>query len=283
MLKTSSLIRSAETRMKRRQSRTIRKSRRLALKRKRIKHRSSIGEIMMVTPSKTKSKNSTVAERAAEQLAEAAAALHDAQTDRKNSGGKQKTTKAKKVKGSKKKGNKGKKAKGPGRRPRISFHGFVDEEKPARESMVRLFDGSHSGGSTPLAESSEEEPNTEDNEFLVDENEVLSDPDYIPTDEEAEELNESIRDPDEETKHGNTPEGGDWVEGGGAEMVWVPEEKPEGDPFDGLFNDMDIELGGGPPAVHTPRKEPPPKEHKEAESSTEREASDPVTAPPSGL
>ena len=93
---------SADARLKRRQSRTIRKSRRLALKRRRQNRRSSVGEVFNLTPGKATNENDTLAARAAEQLGEAAAILHDQQSRRKaregktKTGHKTKTTKGKK-------------------------------------------------------------------------------------------------------------------------------------------------------------------------------------------
>ena len=68
---------SAGKRMKRRQSRTIRRSRRIAMQHSRRNRRSSVGEVFDFTPGKTTNENDTLAERAAEQLGEAAALLHD--------------------------------------------------------------------------------------------------------------------------------------------------------------------------------------------------------------
>ena len=70
---------SAGARLKGRQSKTIRKSRRLALKWRRENRRSSVGEVYNLTPGKATNENGTLAERAAEQLGEAAAKLHDQQ------------------------------------------------------------------------------------------------------------------------------------------------------------------------------------------------------------
>ena len=157
--------------MKERQVRTIRKSRRLALKRRRKNRRSSVGEVFDLTPGKATNENDTLAERAAEQLGEAAAALHDQQSRRKARKGKRnrrdeeqrrkaRTTKGKKGKAKHKEGN------GAGRRARDSL--WADPDETPRHSLVRLFDGSRSGGSTPLVPSSDEEPNTDDRAFIVD-------------------------------------------------------------------------------------------------------------------
>ena len=113
---------SAGTRLKRRQSRTIRKSRRLALKRRRQNRRSSVGEVFNLTPGKATNENDTLAERAAEQLGEAAAALHDQQSRRSARKGKAKGQhKTKPTKGKKKGEPKNKKDNHAGRRVGDSY------------------------------------------------------------------------------------------------------------------------------------------------------------------
>ena len=106
---------SAGKRMKRRQSRTIRRSRRIAMQHRRRNRRSSVGEVFGLTPGKATNENDTLAARAAEQLGEAAAALHDQQSRRKARKGKTKTgRKTKTTKG--KKGTTKKKDNRTGRR-----------------------------------------------------------------------------------------------------------------------------------------------------------------------
>ena len=144
--------------MKRRQSRTIRRSRRIAMQRKRRNRRSSVGEIFNLTPGKAENENDTLAARSAEQLGEAAAYLHDQQSRRKARKGKTKTgRRTKKTKG-KKGTTERKEDKHSGRRVGDSY--WEDPAETPRKSLVRLFDGS--GGSTPQTRSSEEEPDTDD-------------------------------------------------------------------------------------------------------------------------
>jgi len=59
---------SAGKRMKRRQSRTIRRSRRIAMQQKRRNRRSSVGEIFNLTPGKAANENDTLAARSAEHI-----------------------------------------------------------------------------------------------------------------------------------------------------------------------------------------------------------------------
>ena len=197
---------SAGKRMKERQVRTIRKSRRLALKRRRKNRRSSVGEVFDLTPGKATNENDTLAERAAEQLGEAAASLHDQQARSARKGktkGRHKTKATKATKGKKDKTKK-KWGNGAGRRARDFL--WADPDETPRHSLVRLFDGSRSGGSTPLEHSSDEEPNTEDRNFIKGDDESESDPPYNPTDEEKELGADS--NPEEETK-AEHPAGGE--------------------------------------------------------------------------
>ena len=220
-----------------------------------------MGEVFNLTPGKATNENDTLAERAAEQLGEAAAALHDQQSRRKARKGKKnrrdeeqrrktRTTKGKKGKAKHKGGN------GAGRRARDSL--WADPDETPRHSLVRLFDGSRSGGSTPLVPSSDEEPNTDDRAFIADDVGGDSDPLYEPTDEEDEELRAGSN-PEEETK-ADHPAGGEWFTDGDGDQVWVPEENggggPEGDPFADIFGH-----GGGPGAAHTPKKKKSKKKH----------------------
>ena len=133
---------SAGKRMKRRQSRTIRRSRRIALQHRRRNRRSSVGEVFGLTPGKATNENDTLVERAAEQLGEAAALLHDQQSRCKTRKGKTKTTKkGRKTKTTKgKKGTTKKKDNRVGRRAGDSF--WEDPDETPRMSLVRLFDGS---------------------------------------------------------------------------------------------------------------------------------------------
>ena len=145
---------------------------------RRRNRRSSVGEIFNLTPGKATNDNDTLTDRVTEQLGEAAALLHDQQSRRKARKGKTKTgRKTKTTKG--KKGTIKKKDNLAGRRVGDSF--WEDPDETPRKSLVRLFDGS--GGSTPQTRSSNEQPNTDDEEFIKDDGEPESDPPHMPTDD----------------------------------------------------------------------------------------------------
>ena len=132
---------SAGARLKGRQSRTIRKSRRLALKRRRQNRRSSVGEVFNLTPGKATNENDTLAERAAEQLGEAAALLHDQQS---RSARKEKTKGQRKTmptKGKKKGKPKTEKDSHSGRRVGDSF--WEDPDETPRKRLVCVCSTAH--------------------------------------------------------------------------------------------------------------------------------------------
>ena len=156
-------------------TRTIRKSRRLAMKKKREKRnrRSTIGEIMQVTPRKGER---NLGEASAEQLALEAAAQHD-----KYLKSARKTTRKIKSKAEGSKGpesNRNREVAGneqspwERRRPRRSFW----KGTPPDQTVVELFEQSSleledEGEVTPMDEDTEpedwdEEPNSEDRAFL---------------------------------------------------------------------------------------------------------------------
>ena len=87
---------------------------------------------------------------------------------------------------------------------------WVEPDEIPRHILVRLFEGSHIGGSTPLVPSSDsdEEPNTNDRKFLKGETEETSDPSYEPTDEKDEELTGEESNHEEDTKS-KYPSGGE--------------------------------------------------------------------------
>ena len=127
-----------------------------------------MGEIFNLTPGKAANEIDTLAARSAEQLGEAAAILHDQQSRRKARKGKTKgrrETKGQKGTTGKKNDQKDNHA---GRRVGDSF--WEDPAETPRKSLVRLFDGS--GGSTPQTRSSEEEPDTDDRDFIKDDDEL---------------------------------------------------------------------------------------------------------------
>ena len=198
---------SAGARMKRRQSKTMRKSRRLALKRRRENRRSSVGEVYNLTPGKATNENGTLAERAAEQLGEAAAKLHDQQARSARKGKTKGRRKTKPTKG-KTKGKTKKKDNHAGRRVGDSF--WENPDETPRKSLEGLFDGSE--GSTPQTRSSEEEPNTEDKKFIRGDDEPESDPSYHPSEDESE-WGSGLENPFEEMKKDeHTPLGhASWV------------------------------------------------------------------------
>ena len=222
-----------------------------------------MGEIFNLTPGKADNENDTLAARAAEQLGEVAAILHDQQSRRKTRKGKTKTGR----KTTKPKGKKGmterKEDKRSGRRVGDSY--WEDPDETPRKSLVRLFDGS--GGSTPQTRSSEEEPNTDDRDFIKGDDEPLSDPSYHPSDDE-EEWGSSLDGGDQETKREKPMPGGAWIDDADGKAVWVPEDigggGPGEDPFAGIFGH-----GGGPGAAHTPKGKKDKKQSKKKRKKAE--------------
>ena len=134
-----------------------------------------------------------LAERAAEQFGEAAASLHDQQARTARKGKIKRATQDHGDQGeegqSQEKG-----ANGAGHRAKDSL--WTDPDETPRHILVCLFDGSRSGGSTPMYDSSEEEPNTDDRHFMKGDDESESDPPYRPTDEEEEMGEESNQEED---------------------------------------------------------------------------------------
>ena len=204
--------------MKRRQSKTIRKSRRLALKRRRENRRSSVGEVCNLTPGRATNENDALAERAAEQLGEAAAKLHDQQARSARKGKTNGRRKTKPTKG-KTKGKTKKKDNHVGRRVGDSY--WEDPDETPRKSLAGLFEGS--GGSTPQTRSSDEEPNTEDKKFIKGDDEPESDPSYHPSEDE-EEWDSGLDSREPESKLDNPVPGGAWVDDADGDAVWVPED-----------------------------------------------------------
>ena len=86
---------------------------------------------------------------------------------------------------------------------------WEDPDETPRKSLVRLFDGG--GGSTPHTHSSDEEPNTEDKDFIKGADEPDTDPTYTPTDEESEWYS-GLERPEEESKKTNPVSGGAWMD-----------------------------------------------------------------------
>ena len=184
-----------------------------------------MGEVFNLTPGKATNENDTLAERAAEQLGEAAALLHDQQS---RSARKEKTKgqrKTKPTKGKKKGKPKTEKDSHSGRRVGDSF--WEDPDETPRKSLAGLFDGS--GGSTPQTRSSKEEPNTDDREFIKGDGEPLSDPSYHPTDEESDWCS-GLESPFQETKIDKPIPGGAWINDADGDAVWVPEDIGGGGP-----------------------------------------------------
>ena len=168
-----------------------------------------------LTPGKATNENATLAERAAEQLGEAAAKLHDQQARSARKGKTKGRRKTKPTKGMTK-GKPKKKDNHVGRRVGDSF--WEDPDETPRKSLAGLFGGSE--GSTPQTRSSDEEPNTEDKKFIKDDGEPDSDPSYHPSEDESEWAS-GLENPDEETKKNKPMPGGVWLEDEDGDAVWV--------------------------------------------------------------
>ena len=148
--------------------RTLRKSRRLALKRRReqqLLRRTSVGDALDISPQK--SKHSGLAEAAAEQMAAKAAAMVDQQTrqhKKQSAGKKERKHKERKGRGQERRSKSGKKGS-----ERMSFWG-KDHDVTVRSSLLEMFnvDTDISEGEEGDTESeSREEPNTQDRTFIL--------------------------------------------------------------------------------------------------------------------
>ena len=175
----------------REQTRTIRKSRRLALKHHRQQQTSPrVSDVFHMTPRRRK--HATVSEAAAEQVAEATAARQDEENrvhTPKHSKDRavKRTPRGRSPKASKPKSTPGKKGRV---KPRRSFFSGLGPGPTPRQSLVDMFwdektEDDASEGSTAMSESDEEdEPNTEDRRFIKAGYEAISDDEYVPTDPE---------------------------------------------------------------------------------------------------
>ena len=165
-------------------------------KREARRRRSTIGEVMQITPHKSKQ---TLAEASAEQLALEAAARHD---EYLNTMRKSRAKGKKKSKGASSTGLESNRMGAAGkeqspwarRRPRHSYWGAT----PPDPTVLKMFEETSEeeedeGEVTPMDEGTDTEesggePNTEDRAFLKDKEDETSDGDYVPTDAEREEV-----------------------------------------------------------------------------------------------
>ena len=172
----SKILDVSARKLKSEQKATIRKSRRLALKRKRQrelnKKRASVGEILGLTPGR-KNKEATVDEAVAEQVAVEAALRHDRvnpklQTQRKKASKEPRIDVASKPNES-----------WARRRPRRSYWG----QTPPRASIVDMF-------STPLPGGEE----NESNDSMKDDSTMGSEESLVPNTEDRDFINDSTSD-----------------------------------------------------------------------------------------
>ena len=177
------------------QERTIRRSRRLLAKNRR--ERLSVGQILGLTPGLVRHRSHTVEEAAAEQMAEIAAARHDKERSMQKGKRASRTSETRKTRvASTSRGtrtrtvsenaadvgaSRSKKKVGSAR---LSFWS-KDHAVTPRKSLVAMFDSVSEG-----EPSVDEEPNTQDREFIKDTGEEESDPNYELTDSQEEELSE---------------------------------------------------------------------------------------------
>ena len=167
-MKNLSHIGRSKEKQQRERTRTLRKSRRLALKRRRQQRnrRSSVADILNLTPNRNNGNN--LMQEAAEQLA-LTAALNDHRQ----------TVVANKRKGHKKKTSGEKK----GRRGST----LSDYPLPSDSEVAGWFATDNSNGEempSSTATSETEDPNTEDRKFIKPTREGASDGEYVPTDPE---------------------------------------------------------------------------------------------------